>query len=656
MAQNGSHFSDFDNWGNDDSQLFTAFTDVNNTNTGYRAVDGAYVTSSGYVRKRKRRRSKKGPIIAFFAVLILALLAVAGVFGWKLLSQAREVKAQAKEVVALVEDVPEAILSGDTASLPATASQVVTLADDINNTVHNPLWNIASNFPYVGSDIKSAQTLGDTLVDLANNALAPVADNLQGLELSDLFSNRRVNVEKLTSLSNAVATAKPVIERSAATIESLPAANIGQVRDYIEKVREPLSELSGILTEAGDFVSLLPQVFGAGTSRIYLLIAQNNAELRSDGGLPGSVGFVRITNGYIEIGNFRSISHWYVENNYVGETEEEMAFFRGVDLYRDFAQVTFLPEFERVGEISAKYVEYYWPEYELAGVMAIDPTFLQQLMKITGASISVDGVTLDGSSAARVLTHEVYEMYGDSDTGSRSDEFFSEAAASAADAVFENFGNIGLEDITDLLSDTANSGHFYLWMADDAEQEAVRSLSFSGNLDYDKTEPQLGVYLNDYTQSKIDWYIGCATYVSEGYINGDGGTTYEVTTYVKNNLTSDDADQLPAYIIGGNGENKYCNSDAITRMYLFAPYGGTITDVEISYEGTIEPSVMYTDMGEGTVWGHQGHTVQFHTPAQGVTTITYKVNTAYEAEAPLTVRQTPMAQESYGSVVYAWEE
>ena len=658
MAQNGSHFSDFDNWGNDDSQLFTAFTDANNTNTGYRAVDGAYVTSSGYVRKRKRRRSKKGPIIAFFAVLIVALLAVAGVFGWKLLSQAREVKAQAKEVVALVEDVPEAILSGDTASLPATASQVVTLADDINNTVHNPLWNIASNFPYVGSDIKSAQTLGDTLVDLANNGLVPVANSLQGLDLADLIADRCVNIEKLSSLTGAIASVAPVIERSAETIDALPTANIQQVRDYIEKVKVPLDEINETLSDVADFTALLPQVFGSQGTRTYMVIAMNSSEIRSSGGLPGAFGFVTVTGGYIEVGEFGSVgslSEETMNGRQVSETAEERAFFVGVDLYSRYAELTFLPEFERVGELALEYAAIYWPSVKVDGVMAVDPNFLQHLMAVTGSSAQVEGVTLNGTNANKVLIHDVYTYYDESEVNTKSNEFFTAAADACVDAVFDNLGNLGLKDLTDLLTGNSALGHFFLWMDNDTEQAAVRRLSFSGNLDYDATEPQLGVYLNDHTWSKIDWYLGCLTEVGESYINGDGGTTYEVTTYIKNNLTEEEAESLPRAITGVNN-NKFRKDDIMTDFYLFAPYGGTITDIEISYEGEGDADAMILYRYEGTVWQHQGHYMQFHQLGQGVITIKYKVNTAYEAEAPLTVRQTPMAQESYGSVTYAWEE
>lgn len=649
MARSDSYLSGSYGREISDDQTYVSYADSN-----FRVQDAYAGGQNGGTKRRKKHF--KSPFVVFFIVLLLGVVGVTAAFGLTLVNQAREVKAQAKEVVALVESVPDSILAGDTSGLPATANKVVDLSNQISTTVHGRLWNLATLIPTVGSDIKSVQTLSDTLSDLANNALMPVANSLQGISISDLFSNRRVNVEKLTLLANAVSMAAPVFERSAETVESLPPANLSQVADYIEKVRAPLSKYGGLLSEVSDFIPLLPDVFGAGGQRLYLLIAQNNAELRSDGGLPGSVGFVQVTDGYIEIGNFRSISHWYVEN-YVGETAEEYEFFEGVDLYRDFAQITFLPEFERVGQLAVEYIDAYWPGTKIDGVVAIDPTFLQALMKITKSSTTVQGVTLDGSTTAEVLTHSVYEWFDGSSVNSSSDSFFALAADACADAVFSNLSKIGLKDLKNLLTGASTTGHFYLWMADEAEQAAVRKLAFSGNLDYDKTTPQLGVYLNDYTWSKIDWYVGCATYVSEPTTNADGSSTYEVTTYVKNYLTSDDADSLPKYIIGPNSNSgKYCNSDAITRMYLFAPYGGTITDVQMSYEGPIVFDEMYSYLGSGTVWGHQGHTVQFHTPAQGRVVITYKVNTTPEATELLTVRQTPMAQSDYGFVNLAWEE
>ena len=658
MAQNGSHFSIGNDLSNDDLQTFTAFTNSDYSDAGYRTLDGSYVMQGGYVRKRKRRRKSKAPIIAFFLVLILGILAVVGFFGWTLLNEAREVKAQAKEVVALVEDVPDAILAGDTASLPATASQVLTLANKINSTVHGTLWNIASKLPYVGSDIKSAQTLGDSLVDLAYNGLIPVSNSLQGLELSDLFSNRRVNIEKLSSLTGAIATVAPVIERATETIDSLPTANVSQVRDYIEKVREPLTEINDVLSDVSVFAALLPQVFGSQGTRTYMVIAMNSGELRSSGGLPGAFGFVTVTNGYIEVGDFgavRDMSDEHMYGRQVSETDEERAFFQGVDLYSSYSELTFLPEFERVGELALEYAAIYWPDVKVDGVMAVDTNFLQNLMAATGSSVQVDGVTLDGTSANRVLIHDVYMAYVKDDVSEESDEFFTAAADAAVGAVFDNLGNLGLTEMADLLTGNSSEGHFFLWMDDDTEQAAVRLLSFSGNLDYDVTEPQLGVYINDHTWSKIDWYLGCATYVSEGYINGRGGTTYEVTTYIKNNLTEEEAEGLPQYITGVNN-TKLRVDDIMSDVYLFAPYGGSITDIEISYEGDGNADDMILYRYEGTVWGHTGHYMQFHQLGQGVITISYKVNTAYEAEEPLTVRQTAMAQQGYGWVTYAWEE
>ena len=658
----GSHFEDDYDWG----QAYYQARGVKRASPSndYRSrVAGGQYMDDGYIRKRKKRRRKRRawvPVLVFVLVFLLALAAALGVCGYTLYNQAQEVKAQAKEVVALVESMPDAITSRDTTTLDSTTSQVVTLADEINATVHGPLWNMATYIPVYGTDVKSAQTLGDTLVSLANDALVPIAQNLKGTSLSDLFSERRVNVEKLTALANAVTPVIPVVEEAAATMDALPEAHIQQVADYIEKVREPLNKVSNILTSVNELLPLLPNVFGAGGTRTYFVIAQKQAELRSTGGMPGAVGFVTVTNGYIEVGDFGSVASLsnYSMKGYVSETEEEYNFFFGVDLYKRYAELTFLPEFERVGQLTLDYCANYWPGVQIDGVVAVTPTFLQYLMAMTGSSVEVQGVMLDGNTTAQVLNHDVYNLYENDEAGEKSDEFFSEAADAAVDAVFANFGGMSLGKLSDLLTKSSGASQFFMWMANAEEQQAVRKLSLSGNLDYTVEEPQLGVYLNDYTVSAIDWYLGCTTYVGNPVQNADGTVTYDVVTYVTNYLTNEEAEEQVDYITGYRGA-KYSRADIMTRIYLFAPYGGRITDVQISYSGEGEEEYaesMARNYGERSVWNHTGWCVQVHTLAQSTNTISYKVTCAAGLTQQLNVRQTPMANQANGTVIYAWEQ
>ena len=654
----GTHF-------NDDSFDWDTSFDANNRadeDYNYRALDGSYVLDDGYIRKRKKHRKKKSHVpvvVAVIFVILLALAGVAGFFGYRMLGEAREVKDQAKEVVTLVESMPDAILAGDTTSLDATTSRIVTLADQINSTVHGKLWNLATYIPVYGTDIQSAQTMGDTLVDLANNALVPLAESLHGVSLSGLFSNKRINVEKLTAMTNAVSQVSPVIQDAAATMEALPEAHVRQVGEYINKVREPLSEISAILAETQELLPLLPDVFGASGTRTYFVIAQKQAELRSIAGLPGAVGFVTVDNGYIEVGDFASVKNQKEGSldGYVGETEEEYLAFKGEDLYKNMAELTFLPEFERVGQLAMDYCAAYWPDTKVDGVFAVTPTLLQHLMALTGSSAEVQGQTLDGSTTAYMLNHGAYQLYEESEVATKSDEFFSEAADVCVDAVFENMGNLSLTGLMDLLDYDAARQNFLMWMADEKEQAAVRNLKFAGNLDYDTASPQLGVYLNDYTWSAIDWYLGCETRVGQAVNNNDGTYTYQVTTYVKSFLTRDEVETQPRYVWGYNGK-KTSKADIMTRIYFFAPYGGSISNLEISYEGEYadEMLALCSYNGERTVWGHKAYVVDLHTEAEGMNVIKYTVTTGVGTENPITVRQTPMANENNGNVVLSWEQ
>lgn len=654
----GSHFTD-DNFSWD-----TSFDQNNRADEDYtyRALDGSYVLDDGYIRKRKKHRKKKhyvSAVLIFVLVLLLGLAGVAGFFGYRMLNEAQEVKAQAKEVVTLVEGMPDAILAGDTSNLDATTSKVVTLADEISATVHGKLWNLATYIPVYGSDVQSAQVMADTLVDLANNALTPLAESLHGVSLAGLFSNRRINVEKLQAMTDAITPIIPVIQRASATMDALPEAHVRQVGDYIAKVREPLSEIVGILNDAQDLLPLLPEVFGANGTRTYFVIAQKQAELRSIAGLPGAVGFVTVTNGYIEVGDFASVGSQMegTLDGYVGETEEEYLAFKGEDLYKRMAELTFLPEFERVGELAIDFCAAYWPDTKVDGVVAVTPTLLGHLMALTGTSVQVQGQTLDGSTTAYMLNHGVYELYEESEVSSKSDEFFTEAADVCVDAVFENMGNLTLTTLVDLLNTDAKKQNFLMWMADREEQAAVRALKFAGNLDYDEAEPQLGVYFNDYTWSAIDWYLAAETQVGQAVANNDGSVSYEVTTYLYNTLTEEEVETQPRYVWGYNGK-KVSKSDIMTRMYFFAPYGGSISNLKIDYygENSEEMLALCTYNGERSVWGHKAYVVDLHTEAEGLNIITYTVTTGVGAENPLDVRQTPMANEASGNVVLSWEK
>lgn len=546
------------------------------------------------------------------------------------------VKDSASVIMAQASTLKDSLKNGDESGLTTSLNAIVSNVNDINAEVSSPLWTAATLIPVIGEDVRSVQTLGTVASDLVNDALVPVATSLSGTGLSSLLQDGSVNVELIRTVSSSVSDAIPVIQNSVDTISSLPEAHIPQLRDVLEQVQGPVSEAQGLVDQIEPILNLLPQMLGAdGQTRTYLVIAQNNSELRATGGLPGSWGTISITDGVISMGEFQSILH--DEGLQVEITDEERAAI-ATNMDTDPAQVNCTADFTRVGQLARDY----WAQEGLGtvdGVIAIDPVFLQRLLSLTGGFTAPDGTAVDGTNAAKVLLSDTYWMFGND--GDAQDAYFAAVAGLAFETIMDNLGNAGMTDLMGVVEQSGKDGRLLVWMANEDEQSLMVNMGLSGRLESDPTKPVLGVYLNDDTYSKISWYASSSTVVGEGVKNADGTTTYDVTTTLTNTITPEEAASAPTYISGTNGAKRDV-SDMLNFVFLYAPAGGTITDFQVS-EGAL-----FEDYGiaDETLSGLQVLRMRTHLLAGETATFTYKVTVSADAAEPLAVRTTPLAQES----------
>ena len=586
---------------------------------------------------RPRRGLSTGKKVGIVVGIVLAVLLVAGgTSGFLLYRSAMTVKAEASELMAQVDPMKEALKSGDSATLDASVGTVQEKMAAINAEVHTPLWTLASYVPVVGEDVRSVQKLGEAGSALVDDALVPVAGSLAGAGLDTLLQDGVVNVDLIRSIADAVSGAIPTIQSSVETITSLPEAHIPQLREVLSQVQEPLASASSLIDQIEPVLQLIPQMLGGDGARTYLVLAQNNAELRSTGGLPGSWGTITIDNGVISMGEFRTILH--EEGLKVDITDEEH-YAIDTNMDTDPAQVNCTPDFVRVGELSRDY----WAQMgngEVDGVIAIDPVFLQSLLTLTGGFSAPDGATVDGTNAAQVLLSDTYWKFGNDNDA--QDAYFSSVASLAFKHVMDNLGNTGLTELWDLVNDGAEQGRLLVWMANADEEALMEQLGFSGSLGSDPATPVLGVYLSDDTYSKISWYAQCYTTVGEGVKNADGTTTYDVTTVLTNTITPEEASSAPLYIYGGNPD-KRDNSDMLDFVYLVGPAGGRIDNVQVS-ENALRQEFGISD---NVLSGHHVRRFRTHLLSGETATITYQVTVSAEATEPLVVRTTPLAQPSF---------
>lgn len=591
-------------------------------------------TSNGLVRHRHRKgERKKRRVTAVVAAIVVVVLVAFGVSGFMLLNSAKTVKSQAKETVEIVGGLKDKVTSGDFSTLPDDAKKIDELCSSMKKETSSPVWTMASFIPVYGSDINAARTMVDALSDVSSGALVPMADNLAQATPGKLFQNGTINVSALQAVADSLSDSSKVFKSANKKVQSIGDTHIAQVTELVDKAKDGFATLNGAVDAAEKVAPVLPQMLGAnGQTRNYLMYAMNNVEIRACGGFGGSQGLISVTDGQMSIGEFVPRIGLSEDEAVESVDEEDEALFGNhSNLYN--SGNTYSPDWPRNSQrVAALWKSQYGQDVD--GVIGIDPVFLQYLLGLVGNVSLPDGTVVDGTNAAKALMHDVYWNY----PVEESDGIFASVASAAFDKILGGIGDVDVTKLVSAVERGAEEGRLIAWMRNDDEQNAIKETGIDASLpdpDDPSADPVAGVYFNNLSFSKLDWYLNADTQIGQGIKNSDGTCSYRITVTLTNIMTQEEAGKLPDYVAASAPDA--ARDDERLNVSLFAPTGGNITDLTV--EGTQFGLGVATWHGipfySGTVDLHAGET----------TTITYTLTTSAEAgDKPLTLRQTPTCQ------------
>ena len=596
-------------------------------------------TSNGLVRHRHRKGERKNRRVSAIVAAIVAVVLVAfGVSGFMLFNSAKTVKSEAKEAVEIVGGLKDKVTSGDFSTLPDDAKKIDELCDSMKAETSSPLWTAASFIPVYGSDINAARTMIDALSDVSSNAMVPMADNLSQATPGKLFQDGMINVSALQAVADSLSSSSKVFKSANEKIQGIGDTHISQVTELVDKAKDGFATLNGAVDAAEKVAPVLPQMLGAnGQTRNYLMYAMNNVEIRACGGFGGSQGLISVTDGQMSIGEFVPRIGLSEDEAVESVDEEDEALFGNhSNLYN--SGNTYSPDWPRNSQrVAALWKSQYGQDVD--GVIGIDPVFLQYLLGLVGNVSLPDGTVVDGTNAAKVLMHDVYWNY----PVEESDGIFASVASAAFDKILGGIGDVDVTKLVSAVERGAEEGRLIAWMRNDDEQSAIKETGIDASLpdpDDPSADPVAGVYFNNLSFSKLDWYLNADTQIGQGIKNGDGTCSYRITVTLTNIMTQEEAGKLPDYVAASAPDA--ARDDERLNVSLFAPTGGNISDLTV--EGT--------QFGLGAATWHgipfYSGTVDLH--AVETTTITYTLTTSAEAgDKPLTLRQTPTCQAALDS-------
>lgn len=477
--------------------------------------------------------------------------------------------------------------------------------------------------------LDTAEQLMDILEDASDTLIGPAITQLRNHPLDSLTVDGGFDVMALKSYLDFARAFVPELEQVLVRIRDLDLDILENEKfaSYFTKVWN----VTVLYHENEEVISFVNAFLGDGEDRLYLLAAQNSAEIRASGGFPGSMGTIRIRDGVLTIGDFTGVNNILAAYAITPVSViENILFLKSMNISRD---ADFCPDFERVAEIWSLGYERKNKE-ALDGVVSLTPAIIQKVLAIVGDLTLSDGTLLTGENATKILQRDLYFKYfgaGKNVTVSNAivDALFAETAKETMRMVTSNIGPSQVVRYLNILHEGCADRTIMVWMKKETEQEIVRRLGWSGGLNNDPDNPAAGVYFNCIIASKMGWFLNMDTEIGEPEINEDGSRTYPMKVTLENIMTPEELAAGSYYIHGGGNA-------LVGSMYLFAPAGGSVDSFSTSNYVQIKLREY-----KGLQLGHVERVALYYNKP---VVITYRLTTAPGVDTPLTISQTPTLQ------------
>ncbi len=509
-----------------------------------------------------------------FLILCVFFTGWVGVRGALAAVHVDQIRSKAPELVSSITGDPSQAIDG-----LRSLSEHTQAAHDLTS---DPIWAIVAQTPWIGPQLQAVSTVIASADELLRQGLLPMAESTQAGALDALKPiNGRIDTSSLTSIKGPAAQAAVRADDALTAVRHVNRTPlVGKLGDAVDQSEELFSRAAGALDALSTATQVLPGMLGESGPRSYLVLVQNNSEMRSLGGIAGTALLLRTDDGAISlVGSESGTALSAGIRGPVTTLPDDVQAVYGTRPARYFQNLTQVPDFTFDGPL-ARDMYRQLTGTEVDGVIAIDPVVLSYLLKATGPVVLPDGSTINADNAASLFLSEAYKRYPDPTV---QDAFFAASSASIFSAFVEGRGSS--TGLLTALARGADERRVLLWSAHEDEQALLDTSSMAGKLPVtDDNTARFGVYFSDAAGSKMSYYLkpDVSLAWSECGIP-DRAATRQLTLTV--NLTSsapaDAATSLPLYVTA-NGLFGVAPGIVAVTGNVYLPQGYTLVSAQAS--------------------------------------------------------------------------
>ncbi len=518
-------------------------------------------------------------------------------------------------VSSVTKDLKSSVFSMDSITSTKKIQQIENNVERISTSISNLQWAFKITgqeklYANVTQLLLSTQYATDGASNMLD-AIAPLSEYIQEFEPSvDFQSSTPKTTREYTQYLNEITDNSYKVKEAAYKI-SLANGIINQVninefpsftRDGVSSMKDLISQLSTGTDVFQKIVIFLPDLLGVTERQRYLVLLQNESEIRSTGGWLTSYGVIGIEGGQIR--------ELFVDDIYNADgtlkvqgksftAPKSMQQALGTTTW-PFSLINWYPDLTET-EISAEpYIEALGKGNDLDGVITIDISFMQKLLDKWGG-IEVPGETEIITSTN--LYSKIFQMHEDFTPGSTQKTTF---LADLANQIITKLLSTNIKDLIGLGSvfeESLNEKHLQATFKNTDAYNFFNDRTWAGSLDSKYNEAPIS----------IDWNWGGNK--ANLYLNKN----YNLAVNIQDTDTVDFT-----YTIAVENSSKtttYPEGDYVNYQRIYIPSNATVLSVKGLKDNKFDT---YKESGFKVVGGW------FNTPINSISTfeISYRISRA----------------------------
>jgi hypothetical protein len=585
-------------------------------------------------------RNHKKILIALSVVLFLFVVIIFAVIlpAQRTYASAKKTYAQMQVVIAAIKKQDVVLAS---AELDRTKADLTETQNNLNSMsylrfvpIANGYYSDASHLMKAGFySLDGSKVLVDSIVPYVDVLGLKGKGSFVGGTASQRIATAVQAMGKITpridDISNYIALARSEID--AVDINHYPNFWLGtKVRSGLEKIRTLTDEGSTFISDAKPLIKILPSLLGDPTEKKYLVLFQNDKELRPTGGFMTAYAIFRVDKGIIHVDSSSDI--YAIDDTIPGKSaaprplqlylpKVPLLNLRDSNLSPDF--VTSMDTFYKMYQKAPGYTK-------VDGIIAVDTKALVAAMNILG-DMQVDGATYSTKNDPRCDCPQVIyalEEYADQPlqiVKQNRKGIIGDLMYAIMNKAFSSSPKLYWGPLFQTMLAQTSQKHilFYSFNTDaqsglEALNASARILSFEG--DY------LHINEANFGGAKSNLFVTEA--VTQNYdVKSDGGITKTVTINYKNPFAPSDC----------NLERGNLCLNAVLRDWIriYVPKGSQL----VTSQGSEVKLISYEELGKTVFEGFL--TVRPQGVAKFTITYTLPFKTAAGSTLPVLIQKQP---------------